>query len=315
MIHVKPSVIVTTTPEVYFFDLESGVKRPFLKNVPPPDNYFSDIYLRKSNVKGIEWYPTGRHHYGICGAEGNLYFSTDEFPSKVLMADSSGSVSKILECPVHRTPPNRIHQMIMHQDKILAVSPTSDSIFRLTVDSNSWEIMPMSGSGFSKIPKWDSIHPNSINCVSGEIMIVCLRSGPCGRVSSVFTLRDDRLDLIREFDAGFHAHSIFPIDKETFVFDSIGCHIVSITGSRTINIDCPSGYYLKGVGVTNNFIVAGGLSVSERDDRCSSKGIIILMNMCGDVIDLFYLDHGVNDLRIVNQPDYGNCGNMIEVSC
>jgi hypothetical protein len=303
----RPTVLISSTSDVIVFDTNTGTSKPFMRNVPEPNNYFFDVYEHRVKTNDIHWYPLTRHHYGICGNDSQIYISTDEFPSKILKVSRNGFVENCFEAPVHRTPPNRIHQMMMVKDQILAISPTSDAIFRYSTNHDAWEILPLH-PGFALIPNWDQCHPNSINVVFGDTIIVCMQNTVNGKQSSLLKLDVDKFVLLKKFPLGMHVHNVFPFKDEICVLDSFGA-IVSISG-ETVPITS-NGYYLKGVGITNEHIVIGGIKTTKRENRPSSVGMLFLLTVDGEMLDQFSLTNGVNDLRVVNQIDHGNGGSII----
>ena len=310
------AAIVGKFAKKYVIENENIVFNAIIKSVRKDLSEFQfDFFLEEDFIIGTSsglWYLKGNTLYQITYA--SSYGITRE-AERWYANQNTGQFSRILsfnidtesEKPQITNPdyfslglPRNVHQIDMYDNIVYVIDTINNRI--ITVDRRGKKKHYFPNKSIKKGK--NNNHFNSI-FITGKQIYVCAHNGSLKpkHYSEIYVLNKNTMktEEIIQTGAG-NAHNIIVKNEKIIYCDSMAGRL--FCDNKAVFED--SGYFMRGLAMTGNYVLIGGSQFARREERASTDGVIFVLDKNFKPMKTFKLKNigQVYEIRGVN-GDYG----------
>jgi hypothetical protein len=243
--------------------------------------------------------------FGITWGPSELYIANHK---QLLVFDKQLQYVRTFSTPLQIN----IHQLAYHQGWVWAVSPRTNSLIGVHLDSDPFavEFDLLTQELYSYAPRealesGDKHHFNSL-LWANEKLFVAAHNFRRPSFINTYAAATRQLDHVLH-DAGSCIHGLALFNEELFWICTLTNEIRS---SHGYSQGLPKVGYPRGFAMTpEHFIVATSEFLHRNDRRHGDSCIQVIDRQGGNVVSEFHLrgTGGINDLRLLDNYDYAHC--------
>lgn len=315
--------VIGTIARRYIVENENTVFNTIMATVNRKlSGYHLDYSLQEDFIVGTSsglWYLRGDQlsqltfasSYGIT-FDGKKWYANQnlgQFSRIISFEIDSESVRPVINNPNYFALglPKSVHQIDYYKDVLYTVDTLNNRI--ITIDCHGKKKF-YSQNKNSKKSQIDN-HFNSIY-ITEKYVYLCAHNGTLvpKRYSEIYVLHRSSMKLheVIQTKAG-NAHNFIFKDEKILYCDSVGGHLVH--GNKSVFNS--SDYFIRGLAVTGNYVLAGGSGFARREERAATDGALFILDKSFNHLKTFQLENigQVYEIRGVS-GDYGLSSNKTD---